>query len=959
MKTHQKTIFLVSLIFCLLSGIYFFQGYKCHTAQVKEIIKVNEDTFDTIIKSVEDFSFTPYSQRIENLLATSPQIVAAFAEKDKEQIYRLTLPKFKALQQENRFFHIMSFHLPDGTSLLRMHNPDFFGDNVSTIRSLISYVHKEKHAREGFKIGSDGPYYSTVRPVFYQNQYIGALEFGIKTQHLLAALEKRINAPITSFFRQDLLARANPGQRNEWLLFGNYCLRTQNQEIYGKLPKSLRLDAGVQHITAGGQTYVLHSGSQFNDFQDKSIGGIVILQDITTLLEQQSRFLWRSGMLIVGLCAAAAMALYLGFGMIVQSLEKTIAKASYAKKEWENTFDAIPDLIAILDKDFTIIRTNKALPTMLGLSMQEVLGSPCHHCFCGTDKMPKDCPYHTLMREQKTCRNEIYCKKINCYFDIILSPLLDEEGAIIGAVHISRNITDRKFLQQELEEKQLYLSSILEASKNTAIIATDTDLKVKYCNRETEKLLGLPVRKILGQSIIEIHCLFGRDSTLQISKAIELVRQRGSHSFTMERDDFFLNTQITAITKQDIQLSGMLLMARDVTKQNKAEKLLLETEKLKTIGLLASGVAHELNNILSGIICYPELMLQDLPPNSALRDPITRIQSAGQKAADVVDDLLTISRSVTKYKEVISINNLVREYLDSPKCLQLTVCHRNISIYSELDPQCWSCSCSPAHIKKIITNLVNNAFDVMDDKGNITIVTRNQAKRPLEAENSVKGSNFVVLEVRDNGPGMPHEVLQRIFEPFYSTKKLGHSGTGLGLAVVWNVAKDHGGLVTVKSNNNGTVFTLYFPATTAESGEKRVENNDNLDNLKGNGTLLVVDDDSTQRDLATRMLSVFDYTVHTVNSGEAAIEWLQEQEADLLLLDMALGEGINGLETFKQALVLYPDQRAIIVSGLADKLEVKKALSLGANSYLRKPYSLKEVGHAVQKAIAETTLQST
>ena len=188
MNERNKIIILIGLIISSLSGIYFYQGYSHYTRLVDRATQVAEDKINSTIDSVQDFSYKPYSNRINNLLATSPDIIAAFAARDRELLYQRTLPKYNALVVENQFFQVMHFHLPNGASFLRMHNPSFFDDDLTEIRPMVAKVHQEKKTLMGYEIGRYGPFYRVVHPVFFKNSYIGALEIGIRADELISIL---------------------------------------------------------------------------------------------------------------------------------------------------------------------------------------------------------------------------------------------------------------------------------------------------------------------------------------------------------------------------------------------------------------------------------------------------------------------------------------------------------------------------------------------------------------------------------------------------------------------------------------------------------------------------------------------------------------------------------------------------------------------------------------------------
>ncbi|MEN8141269.1 MAG: response regulator [Thermodesulfobacteriota bacterium] len=386
-------------------------------------------------------------------------------------------------------------------------------------------------------------------------------------------------------------------------------------------------------------------------------------------------------------------------------------------------------------------------------------------------------------------------------------------------------------------------------------------------------------------------------------------------------------------------------------KLQESERQLHRAQKMEAIGMMASGVAHDLNNILSGVINYPELMLLKLPESSELRKPLTAIQESGKRAATVVEDLLTVARGAASAREPHDINVIIAEYLRSPEFLKLQTMHPGVVCTTQLEATHPVISCSPMHIKKTIMNLMTNGVEAADGSGEVAIATFNQqVTEGGSLKHKVEPGDYLCVTVRDNGPGIAAKDIDHIFEPFYTKKVMGQSGTGLGLAVVWNTMEDHEGRIFVESGAQGTSFHLYFPISNDD--EAIPISHDMGAKLTGNGErILVVDDEPQLRDIAAQILQALGYTVDSVCSGELAIKFVIEQPVDLLVIDMLMEPGMNGRQTFAEIRAINPEQRAIIASGYSDSDDVKEALRLGAGGFIKKPYSMAKLGRAVKDAL--------
>jgi len=388
-------------------------------------------------------------------------------------------------------------------------------------------------------------------------------------------------------------------------------------------------------------------------------------------------------------------------------------------------------------------------------------------------------------------------------------------------------------------------------------------------------------------------------------------------------------------------------------KLRESEEKLARSRKMESLGLLAGGVAHDLNNVLSGIVSYPELLLLDIPHESKLRKPIETIQESGYKAVAIVQDLLTIARGAATVKEPLNLNRIVREYMSSPEFNNLKNYNPGVKYNIELDAGLFNFNGSMIHIKKVVMKLVANASEAIENEGTVTISTCNRyIDRPLKRYEDVNTGEYVVLSVTDDGPGISPENLDRIFEPFFTKKVMGISVTGLGLTVVWNTVQDHSGYVDVKSSKSGTLFELYFPITRDElAGKASVAS---LDDLKGKGELvLVVDDVASQREISCRMLESLGYRHVAFSDGEKAIEYLKENRVDLILLDMIMSPGISGRETYERISEFRPGQKALIVSGYSETEDVVAIQKLGAGAYIKKPLSLETLGRGIKKELAK------
>ena len=524
---------------------------------------------------------------------------------------------------------------------------------------------------------------------------------------------------------------------------------------------------------------------------------------------------------------------------------------------------------------------------------------------------------------------------------------------------LRQEIVERTRVEEELRKSEVKYRDIYFNIQDV-YYETSPDGIILEISPSIEKFSQYQHEDLIGRSLYDLYA--DPEVTGKVINKILAEGKVGDFEISLRDND---NSQrpcsivMTAIKdEQGVPLKFIGSM-RDIFIRKQAEKerkdledKIARLQKMEALGLLAGGVAHDLNNVLSGIVGYPDLLLMELAEDSPLRKPILTMQGSGQKAADIVQDLLTLARRGVITPDVLNLNDIVKDYLASPEHERLEAFHSDVQIETNLDRELLNIKCSSTHLRKTVMNLVSNAVEAQVGGGKISLLTRNQyIDRPLKGYDNIQEGDYVVLEVSDTGVGIAAEELNRIFEPFYTKKVMGRSGTGLGMAVVWGTVQDHRGYIDIESKEGkGTTFYLYLPVTRDRIVEKKSVIP--VETYKGAGqSILIVDDVRDQRELASRMLTTLGYSANTVSSGEGAIDYLKNNSTALVLLDMIMDPGIDGLDTYRQILKLHPKQKAIIASGFSETKRVKEAQKLGAGQYVKKPYTLENLGLAVKKEL--------
>jgi signal transduction histidine kinase len=398
------------------------------------------------------------------------------------------------------------------------------------------------------------------------------------------------------------------------------------------------------------------------------------------------------------------------------------------------------------------------------------------------------------------------------------------------------------------------------------------------------------------------------------------------------------------------------LLKQEMAERKALEEQLVRSQKMQAIGTLAAGVAHDLNNVLSGILSYPELLLLKLTPDDPMYRPLTIIRQSAQKAAAMVQDLLTMAQRHVVVAEPVDLAQVVSDFLDSPACRTICEYHPKVRITPRIESDTAMVLASAVHLEKVVMNLVSNAAEAMPEGGQLLIGLQPAVlEAPPPEFPNVSPGEYLKLTVTDEGLGISDEDLKHIFEPFFTKKKLGRSGTGLGMTVVWDTILMHKGYVDVNTREaRGTTVTAYLPV--ADRPKEKTPPPSPPADLRGRGKhILVVDDIASQREIACAILNELGYRAEAVSSGEAALAFMEREPVDLLILDMIMDPGMDGLETLQRARALRPEQKAIIASGYTQNDRVQEALALGA-AFVPKPYRLEVIGSAVQKALEDAPL---
>ncbi len=602
--------------------------------------------------------------------------------------------------------------------------------------------------------------------------------------------------------------------------------------------------------------------------------------------------------------------------------------------EWRDTFDSVEDAVWLLDMNRLIVRANKANFRIFGKTPKEIIGLSCcevaHYRF-----LPNQiCPFERMRETRK--RASMLINITNRWFEVSVDPVFSAEGEIVNAVHIVKDITVLK--RSELRER--VRAEILEK------IAGDDPLP------QLLSFIALAIEKECPEAICSIM-LVDADGKDFVPAHEEGLRSCWSEPFfssngqllgtfaiyyrkpaTPSEEEILLIQQAAAFTGIAIERN------RNKVERDELEQQLSQLQKMEAIGHLAGGVAHDFNNLLTPIIIYADMLKRDLQDDQKLRAKVDGIIKASGKAKELSHQLLSFGRKQVMQMQAVDLNEVISSF----SSIMHRTLRENIDTSLQLSSQAAIALVDRSKIEQVLLNLAINAQDAIADNGRITIETGQVLidDEYAKLHPGMKTGNYILLSFTDNGCGMNDETMKHIFEPFYTTKPVGH-GTGLGLANVYGIVKQHNGYIAVQSRaGSGTTFKIYLPlsADTPEAGLQPIQNA-MIDHGAGE-VILLVEDNEMVREMATDLLLGLGYRVYVEGHPELALELAVRipEKIDLLITDVVM-PGMNGQQLFERLIVERPDiNKVLYISGYTNNVIVENGVLEEGIHFLQKPFTV-------------------
>ncbi|MBN1225597.1 MAG: PAS domain S-box protein [Deltaproteobacteria bacterium] len=537
--------------------------------------------------------------------------------------------------------------------------------------------------------------------------------------------------------------------------------------------------------------------------------------------------------------------------------------------------------------------------------------------------------------------------------DAIITSKLITYGDDIAIVGIVTDITEHKQVLEALRESEEKYRDLYDEAP-VGYMELDTEGRITNVNKKTLEMLGYTYEEMAGQFLWTFVLEEGTRERIKAklcgdlppSKNLERnYKQKGGTTIPVLIEDIHLRDR-------NGRVNGIRIAVRDITdlkraeeEKKKLEAQLVYAQRMDSIGTLAGGIAHNFNNLLMGIQGYTSIMLFNTDSGHPQYNYLMNIEKLVKNGSRLTAQLIGYAMK-GKYKITsLNLNHLVENTSNT-----FGATSKKIRVHRELDEQLYRINADQGQIEHVLLSLFINAADAMADGGDLFLKTMNITNEDIAGKDyNLKPGDYVLLTVRDTGVGMDKETIKRIFEPFFTTKGLAY-GTGLGLSSAYGIVKGHGGIIDVDSEKGkGTTFSIYLLATAEKIKEEKVLS---YEPVKGEGVILLVDDEDIVLDSGNEMLKILGYEVLTAIGGEEALELYEknQEKIDMVLLDMVM-PGIGGGHTFDRIKEINPEVKVLLSSGYSIDGEAKEILNRGCNGFIQKPFNLAKLSQSIKEVL--------
>ncbi len=640
------------------------------------------------------------------------------------------------------------------------------------------------------------------------------------------------------------------------------------------------------------------------------------------------------------------------FNDMVHTLDEQKRAFQESERMLKTIIDTEPECVKILDRDANLIMMNRAGLEMIQVdSMEQVKGQ----CVCPlvTEEYRDvflDLTRRVFQGESGTLAFEMVgAKGRRLWLETHAVPLRNENNEIISVLGITRDITEHRAYEEALRESERRFRETLE-NANLIAVQLDEAGNITFANKHLAALTGYTLEEITGRNwmdlfipaelreeIREVHAENIRSPQIVQQYENEILARTGERRLIV-----WTNSHMRGASGAVI---GVTSLGLDITEHRRLEEQLRQTQKLESIGTLAGGIAHDFNNLLQGIFGYLSMARISISDREKALAMLEQAEKALHLSVNLTAQLLTFSKGGKPVKKRVRLPQLIEN------AVKFALSGSRSSCQTGLPTQLWPVLADEGQISQVIQNIVLNADQAMPLGGTIEITALNREVPGEGTPGVLAKGRYVVVSIRDSGVGIPQEYLQKIFDPYFTTKE---KGSGLGLATSYSIIRNHGGLIEVASETGkGTTMTIYLPAD-GPGAEDRQE--PAPAETSGKGKILVMDDEDVVRNVVGELIRALGHEVELAEHGEAALDrYRAARDAgrpfDLVILDLTIRGGMDGAETLKRLREIDPDVKAVVSSGYSDDAAMGEYIRQGFIASLRKPYTIEGLSKTLSDLI--------
>ncbi|ARV59129.1 hypothetical protein BZZ01_11195 [Nostocales cyanobacterium HT-58-2] len=617
-----------------------------------------------------------------------------------------------------------------------------------------------------------------------------------------------------------------------------------------------------------------------------------------------------------------------------------------------NLLNQVCNAVICTDQEGRIIYWNRFAKTLYQWAADEVMGRTILEVLTPPGQQQLLAEKFAYLQQKHQAKGEILLqRKDGSVIPVWISTVAirDDRGEVIGFVGVSFDISERKQAEQKIREQ----AALLDITSD-AIAVRDLQHQILFWNQGAERLYGWTATEALGKNANQ---LLYKDASPPLEVVEQALVEKGEwqgefHQLTKDGKEIIVASRWTRIYNSQGLPTSILIVNTDITEKKQLEAQFLRAQRMESIGNLASGIAHDLNNLLAPILLSAQLLLMKIS-DERTQQLLKIVETNAKRGADVVKQVLSFARGVEGDRTVVQVNQLIAEIQQ----VVIETFPKSIELDTDIAPGLWPVSGDGTQLHQVLMNLCVNARDAMPNGGTLSLLAENLIvdDHYVWMNPEAQVGSYVVLTVTDTGTGIPPEIINKVFKPFFTTKEPGQ-GTGLGLATVLGIIKNHGGFVQLSSQvGRGTQFQVYLPAV--QIGELRPV--EELEPPSGNGELvLVIDDEAAICEITKTSLETYGYQVLTASDGIEAVALyaLHKNKIRLVVTDIMMPsmDGITAIRTLQK---INPQVKIIAISGLPANEQVAELTHTGVKAFLLKPYTAKDLLHTLHQILTqESTL---